>query len=484
MVMMAVVCLSLSCSLNQFSYQSCVTNEECRDTFGWGHVCEEETGLCGPATADIRCMETWPPNLYKRQSDLQDAILIGIQFDRSNFEREMNAAKLAVMQVMDHEGLEGIDYALIECTNEESSQYDNLTQDEANLQVSEYLANEIGVHAIVGPATSDRVDAAYLAVEPYGTLLMSPTATSPALTELDGLTSTDAEPGLLWRTAPPDDLQGAVLAEYIASDNINGDDKPGIKTVDVIFEEGPYGTALAFVFSEEFKARGGTTELRGYGDADKRDEQILRAASSSSGGVLFISATKDDTKVFLQRIATVEGLDDDRWVFLADGAKDPDIFDAASALSQSDLERIRGTAPAPDLGLPYDRFAEAYSSRFGQDAGDSPYTPFAYDAAWLVIYGTAWAHYNEQSIRGLGIARGLRQVSSGTAVDLDPTTWTNVVAHFREGKSVDAQGASGHLDYDPSTGETSAPIEVWTVAPSGNSVAFDTLEIYDPTTLD
>jgi branched-chain amino acid transport system substrate-binding protein len=425
-------------------------------------------------------METWPPNLYKRQSDMQDAILIGIQFDRTDFEREMNAARLAIMQVMDNEGLEGIEYALIECTNEENADFDSLTQDEANDRVSEYLANEIGVAAIVGPATSDRVDAAYLATEPYGTLLMSPTATSPALTELDGLVSTDAEPGLLWRTAPPDDLQGAVLAEYISSGNIDGDDKPSIKTVDVIFEEGPYGTALAFVFSEQFKERGGTTQLRGYADTDKRDEQILRAASSSTGGVLFISATKDDTKAFLQRVATTAGLDEDRWIFLADGGKDPDIFDAAGALSASDLERIRGTAPSPDLGLIYERFAEAYSRRFGEDAGDSPYTPFAYDAAWLVVYGTAWAHFNEEGISGLGIARGLRKVSKGDDVNLDPTSWNEVTANFREGMSINVEGASGHLDYDPITGETSAPIEVWTVAFDGSSVVFDTLEIYDP----
>jgi branched-chain amino acid transport system substrate-binding protein len=473
--------LLLSCSASQFGYQDCTENSECRDAFGWGHVCDQELGLCGPATADIRCMETWPPNLYKRQSELQDAILIGIQFDRSDFEREMNAARLAVMQVMDNEGLSGIDYALVECTNEENSKYDSLSQDEANIRVSEYLADEIGVAAIIGPATSDRVDAAYLAVQKYGTLLMSPTATSPALTDLDGLESTDADPGLLWRTAPPDDLQGAVLAEYISSEGGSGDDKPAIKTIDLIFEEGPYGTALAFVFSEEFKARGGTTKLRGYGDQSGRDEQILRAADSSNSGVLFISATKDDTTVFLQGVVSMEGLPS--WVFLADGAKDPDIFEAVSGLDASDLERIRGTAPAPDLGLIYERFADAYASHFGDDAGDSPYTPYAYDAAWLVLYGTAWSYLNEGRVWGEGMGRGLRRLSRGDPVHVDPTTWTSVIAHFEEGKSINVEGASGHLDYDDETGETSAPIEVWTVEKDDSSVSFDRLNLYDPSDL-
>ena len=299
-----------------------MTNEQCRDNFGWGHVCGED-GLCTPATADRRCAETWPPSLYQRQAEMKDAILIGIQFDRSDFELEMSAAKLAVMQAMENEGLDGIDYALIECTNEENPDFDSLSQDEANERVSEYLANEIGVSAIIGPATSNRVDSAYLTVSPYGTLLMSPTATSPALTELDGLESTDAQPGLLWRTAPPDDLQGAVLAEYIADESAtSGDEKPALKTVDVVFEEGPYGTALAFVFSEEFRDRGGTAELMGFGDADKRDAQIAAASRSSSAGVLFISSDKDDTEVFLRRVADTDGLDEDRWLFLADGGQD------------------------------------------------------------------------------------------------------------------------------------------------------------------
>ena len=112
---------------------------------------------------------------------------------------------------------------------------------------------------------------------------MSPTATSPALTEIDGLESTDAVPGLLWRTAPPDDLQGAVLAAYIFSDaTTTGDDKPALKPIDVVFEEGPYGTALAYVFSEEYKARGGTPDLLGFpeGDTENREDQLSRAAIS------------------------------------------------------------------------------------------------------------------------------------------------------------------------------------------------------------
>ena len=42
---------------------------------------------------------------------------------------------------------------------------------------------------------------------------MSPSATSPALTELEPAAS-DETPGLLWRTVPPDSLQGRVIVSF------------------------------------------------------------------------------------------------------------------------------------------------------------------------------------------------------------------------------------------------------------------------------
>jgi ABC-type branched-subunit amino acid transport system substrate-binding protein len=463
------------CSMSRFAFTPCETNTDCREAFGWGNVCEEK--LCEPVAPSPRCTETWPPSLFDRREDFKDAIVLGIQFNRADFKLETNAAELAFRQVMESEGLEGTSYAVVECTNEEDTRFDDLTTDEANELVSVYLADEIGVPAIIGPATSGKVDSAYLAVEPFGTLIMSPTATSPSLTEIDGLVSTDADPGLLWRTAPPDDLQGKVMAEYLTAESI--------KTVDVIFEEGPYGTALALVFDEEFRARGGTVGQLGYdaGDIAQRDAQIARAAASGRDAVVFISATKSDTVAFLNAVATQDGLDDDRQIFLADGGKDTSIFDDADALSTDDLTRIRGTAPSPSFGLIYDTFAQRFSNTFNADAGETPFTAFAYDAAWLVLYGTAWSYYQEGRISGIGIARGLRNISDGDQIDIVSTTWTNVIARFKEGISFDVSGASGDLDYDPETGETATPIGVWGVTEGDNGYEFEDIEMFDASTM-
>lgn len=466
------LCLStLSCSRSQFAYTACTTNQQCRDAFGWGNVCEEQ--LCAEVSPQPRCTETYPPDLIQRKSEFQDAIIIGMQFDQSAFEAEMDAAELAVRQVMKNEGLDGRSYGLVKCSNEESSNYDSLDQEEANVLVSEYLANEIGAVAIIGPATSDRVDAAFLAVEPYGTLLMSPTATSPSLTPLDGLTSSYDDPGLLWRTAPPDDLQGKVLSQFMTSQ--------GDRSVAVVVEEGPYGTALGVVFAGHFERDGNTVDQLTYesNNAASLASQLDSAASASVDAVLFISATKDDISEFLTAVAT-SGFSSKN-IYLADGAKDTAIFEDIPGLEASELERIFGTAPAPALGQVYENFKDEYQAKYNRPADQTPYTAFAYDAAWLVIYGTAWSNYNEGLLTGLGVARGLRMISNGSEIDIGPSQWNSLKAQFKEGQTVDVRGASGELDYDSETGETSAPIDVWGVEydESGN-INFPTLETYDP----
>ncbi|MBK7761466.1 MAG: hypothetical protein IPI35_34715 [Deltaproteobacteria bacterium] len=121
-------------------------------------------------------------------------------------------------QANDNAGLEGVNFAVLHCSNEEDFNGDGLTKDEAAVELGVWLADSLGVSATVGPASSGRVEAVYEATKGAGMLTISPSATSPALTALDGLSATDNEPGLLWRTAPPDSLpEGAVMAADLLS---------------------------------------------------------------------------------------------------------------------------------------------------------------------------------------------------------------------------------------------------------------------------
>jgi branched-chain amino acid transport system substrate-binding protein len=471
---------AVSCSLSRFAFTPCASNRECRDALGWGQVCAEQ--LCQPVAPIPRCTATFPTDLLQRIDDFEDRIVIGIQFDQSAFATETLAAQFAIGEVMKKNGLDAREFAMVTCTNEESSQYDNLTQDEANVMVSEYLADQVGVAAIIGPATSDRVEDAFLAIEPYGTLLMSPTATSPSLTPLDGQSPDDNNPGLLWRTAPPDDLQGAELSSLMKAD--------GVQTAVVIVQDGNYGTDLGVIFKAAFEKDGSSATLLPYESASipSLRDKIDTAEGMAVDGVLFISSEKSHTVAFLEVVVDrandvghtcsnpgscifAEG---GAGIYLADGGKDAEIFedvDGAEAIT----DRIKGTAPGQDLGPVYEVFKDSFDAANTSGLADSTgYTAYAYDAAWLVIYGAAWAHYNETAISGVGIARGLRSIStlSGADVDVGPSSWNSLRADFGVGREVNVRGASGDLDYDRETGETSAPIDIWCVAPTVGSYVF------------
>jgi ABC-type branched-subunit amino acid transport system substrate-binding protein len=120
-------------------------------------------------------------------------------------------------------------------------------------------------------------------------------------------------------------------------------------------------------------------------------------------------------------------------------------------------------------GSAYDAFVASYAVAYpDDDVTGRSFTAHSYDAAWLLACGAAWAHYQEGGISGLNIARGLRQLSSGVARNLQSDEWPPLLNAFEAGESVDVVGASGELDYDPITGETSGPIELWQISANGS----------------
>ena len=476
---LAIGALSVSCSFSRFAFTECQLNSECRTAFGWGQVCVES--LCEDIIRIPPCAATFPADLLSNPSEYQDRYVIGIQFDQEAFSTESKAAEFAISEVIDQTGLGDNRFAVVVCDNAESSTYDGLTQDEANEMVSEYLADQVGVAAIIGPATSDRVERAFNKVEQYGTLVMSPTATSPTLTQIDGTTSTYNDPGLFWRTSPPDDLQGEALAALMDDD--------GVQRAVLLVEAGNYGTSLGQkIQSEALDDYDYSVELKPYDRDSLQDltDKLDDIEQMDVDAVVFVSANKDHTAHFLQRVtirhqdgcasaSPCPFADGGARIYLADGAKDESIFEGVDDVEEI-VDRIKGTSPSHAKGDVYVAFADTLDAEFGDGFAESTaFTAHAYDAAWLVVYGVTWAHYNEPQVDGIGIARGLRQVSKKSAdevINIGRNAWSTVRAEFNERSGIDVRGASGDLDYDPTTGETSADIETWCVEVSGDEVSF------------
>ncbi len=112
--------------------------------------------------------------------------------------------------------------------------------DTANATVDRQLSE--GVDAIVGAASSAVTLTVIDKVVNAGVALFSPANTSAAL-------SPYPDKGLYFRDAPPDALQGEVLAGLIAED--------GNSTLGLLVLNDPYGTGLADAIVENFEASGG-----------------------------------------------------------------------------------------------------------------------------------------------------------------------------------------------------------------------------------
>lgn len=479
---MTVLWSSTSCTLTSLDPDACDSSDACKRAFGVGSVCGAD-GYCSEPLTHPRCQRSWPSEVLDEPEQFADAIIVGSLFGFADHGDTLLAAELPIRQVMAQSGLDGRAFGIVHCDTGAMAG-DDLDDIEGAAAAARFLADAIGVPAIIGPRGSSRTQAVYEAVRDRNVLVISPSATSPSLTGLDAPDPTFEAPGLLWRTVPPDTLQSQVIAADMRD--------RGVTDIAALYQSGAYGEGLVALLESELIAAGGQTVQRLPFESGQFATMVATVAESLSTGevdeVLFVSSDIADYIDFLEAASatdelvaayTAEGVG----IFLADAAFSDmllaETVDGAAAL----YPKIRGTRPASAQGVLFNAFAAAYSAEFGADADSSGFTPHAYDAAWLVLYGIARATFDEPEIDGIGIARGLRSVSSGDAIDILPTSWSNVVEHFRGGQSINVAGASGRLDYDPDTEETTAPISLWAITTDPSSPvgwAFVELERIDP----
>jgi branched-chain amino acid transport system substrate-binding protein len=426
----------------------CTTDAECRDAFGFGSVCAED-GYCEQVALPDRC-QTSPPDFATNPERYDNPIVIGSLYDADYDMAEMQSARLAITQANQNDGFDNRDFVLLECSYQETLDdgLDNVTATEA---LATELTGRLGINAYIGTLTSSSTQALYNTTEQLGgAFILSPAASSPALTNLDGITKTDANPGTLWRTVAPDSLQGRVAAEDMIS--------RGVNKVAVVYQTGPYGEGLSQIFADFFAKSGGVVDDYPFSDDSGLASAVATVKGSDVQEVFVISSVTVDISTFLSAADSVGGYEDIN-IFLPDAAADVDTFNDTTAVDL--LDQIRGTKPSVPSGRMYDTFKSAYLAAYQQDPNATVYMPLAYDAGWLMAYSAAWSLAESGELNPKSMGAGMRHVSSGTPIDLQPTSWNTVKSAFKTQTSIDVSGASGPLDYSPTDEETTAPIDIW-----------------------
>lgn len=232
----------------------------------------------------------------------------------------------------------------------------------AAVAAAERLITSDKVHAIVG-ADCSGVTTAILqnAAMANGIVMVSPSATSPALSDME-------DDDLFFRTAPSDARQGQVIADIL-------EDK-GVEEIAITFTNNDYGKGLAESIEKNFTGRGGKVTISAAHEDGKGDYTAEVGALAQAGGdVLVVAGYLDQGGKGIIQGALDTGAFDT--FVLPDGM----IGDALPKAIGSDLDGSYGTVPGTES-----EGAELFD-KMAKDAGISPdaFSAESYDAAALIL---------------------------------------------------------------------------------------------------
>jgi len=439
----------------------CAADGDCA-TLGAGLRCDEgfcvkkaliEPAPCATCEANSGC-----DRLYGEDPRLVPAdsiVTLGTLLPRSGalgaFGEAMdNGVRLAVSEINQSGGVLGKKLAVISC--------DDGTDADQGERATRHLADVAGVKAIIGGGASGvTIEAFNRVAKAARILMMSPSATSPAITNLP-------DDGLLWRTAPSDAVQGRAIAEYLVRRNF--------KKVAIVNRNDAYGNGLSTAIQQQlctaptFACTVDTFMNRLYSDqvgalqTEDQAKALSEVIAFTPDAVILIAYVQDG--VGFMNLASGKGL---RFI-LTDGTRDVALLGRSEnqpgVNDRAILCTLVGTNPASPSGELYNAFALKYDANFKAPPGT--FAANSYDAAYLIALAYAAARgAGNLDPDGRALAEGLTRLSSGNRIEVGVQSFgTALTALSGAGDStVNVVGVSGPLDFDSTTGEAPSGIEMW-----------------------
>ena len=290
------------------------------------------------------------------------------------------------------------------------------TDASAATAAAERLITSDRVAAIMGADCSGVTTAvANNVAVPKGVVMISPSATSPAL-------STIKDKGYFFRTAPSDARQGEVLAQVAKA--------RGIKSIAITYTNNDYGKGLTESFSRAFKAIGGKVEISAAhqdGKADYSAEVGALAASGAKHLAVFGYIDKGGKGVIQ---ASLDAGAFDKFL-MADGMVGESLVKAIG----KPLNGSVATAPGSDSPNAK-KFADmAKAAGF---KGSAPFVAEAYDAAALLILAAQAAGSTDRA----AIQSRIMGVANAPGEQIGPGELGKALKLIAAGKAVNYEGAT------------------------------------------
>jgi branched-chain amino acid transport system substrate-binding protein len=276
--------------------------------------------------------------------------------------------------------------------------------------------NSQGVAAIMGADCSGVTGAiASNVAVPNGIVMISPSATSPGLTDL-------ADNGLFFRTAPSDKRGGQVLADATKDKKI--------KSVAITYTNNDYGKGLADMYKLGLASHGikVTAEISHEdGKADYTSE-VATLASAGGDAVAVLGYLDQGGKGIIQ--AALDSGAFDTFV-LGDGMVGQTLADAfGKDLSKSIATRPGSTGKGAGI-------FESVAGAANIDP-EAPYTASSYDAGALLVLAIQAGNSADRA----SIAKNVMGVANGPGTKIYPGELKKGLDLLAQGKKIDYEGAS------------------------------------------
>lgn len=281
--------------------------------------------------------------------------------------------------------------------------------------VAERLITSDGVVAIMGADCSGVTTAiANNVAVPNGVVMVSPSATSPALSTID-------DKGYFFRTAPSDARQGQVLADVLKS--------RGIDEVAVTYTNNDYGKGLSDSFAKAYKSSGGKISIIAAHEDGKADYSAEVGALSASGSLYLavFGYVDQGGKGIIQASVDADAFEN---FILADGMVGDSLIAAIGDNLNGTIATLPGGASGADAFL-------SYAKSMGL-VGDGPFVPESYDAAALIVLAMQAAGSADRA----ALQSKMIMVANAPGKKIGPGELDKALKIIAAGGDVDYQGAT------------------------------------------
>jgi branched-chain amino acid transport system substrate-binding protein len=233
------------------------------------------------------------------------------------------------------------------------------------------LAADNTIVAVIGSSCSSEWTAGGPTISKAGFLTVSPSATSPVLTDPAQRTKWPT----FFRTAHNDKVQGAVAAQFVYT-------QLKLTTAAAIHDGGPYTQGLANAFADNFTKLGGKiTSIEAVDPNTKDTKPVLTKIAADKPGLIFYPDFVPLTPLLTTTAKTVPGLENTK-LMTADGSFSPDFLKGSG---QAAVGVYHSSPDFSSFGTDYSqKFLPAYQKKYNE----KPINVFhahSYDAMNIVL---------------------------------------------------------------------------------------------------